>query len=184
MMGISLFGTCTMKYNPRLNELIAARPEVAEIHPHQPDDSLQGVLEVIYGLDLILRELSGMDQFVFQAGGGAEASFTHACVTRAYHAARGELEPADRGHHDDPGAPLQRGHGCRGGIQGRDAADRGGRLSVAGRPARGRFRANRRADGRQPGRHGHLQPAHHGMGASSCTKRAGCASTTTPTSTA
>ena len=91
MMGISLFGTCTMKYNPRLNELIAARPEVAEIHPHQPVDSLQGVLEVIYGLDLILRELSGMDQFVFQAGGGAEASFTHACVTRAYHAARGEL---------------------------------------------------------------------------------------------
>ena len=53
---------------------------------------MQGVLEIVYGLDLILRELSGMDQFVFQAGGGADAAYTHACVTRAYHASRGELE--------------------------------------------------------------------------------------------
>ena len=68
MMGINLFGTCTMKYNPRLGEEIVARPEIAEIHPHQHDDTMQGVLEIVYGLDLILRELSGMDQFVFQAG--------------------------------------------------------------------------------------------------------------------
>ena len=68
MMGISLFGTCTMKYNPRVGEEIVARPEIAELHPHQHDDTLQGVLEIIHGLDLILRELSGMDQFVFQAG--------------------------------------------------------------------------------------------------------------------
>ena len=44
------------------------------------------MLEIIHGFDLILRELSGMDQFVFQAGGGADAAYTHACVTRAYHA--------------------------------------------------------------------------------------------------
>ncbi len=44
MMGISLFGTCTMKYNPRLNELIAARPWLAELHPGQDEDTLQGVL--------------------------------------------------------------------------------------------------------------------------------------------
>jgi glycine dehydrogenase subunit 2 len=92
MMGINLFGTCTMKYNPRLGEEIVARPEIAQIHPHQHDDTMQGVLEIVYGLDLILRELSGMDQFVFQAGGGADAAYTHACVTRAYHASRGELE--------------------------------------------------------------------------------------------
>jgi glycine dehydrogenase subunit 2 len=92
MMGINLFGTCTMKYNPRIGEEITARPEIAQLHPHQHDDTLQGVLEMIHGLDLILRELSGMDQFVFQAGGGADAAYTHACVTRAYHASRGELE--------------------------------------------------------------------------------------------
>jgi glycine dehydrogenase subunit 2 len=91
MMGINLFGTCTMKYNPRVNEAVAARAELAELHPHQDPSTLQGALAVIHGLDLILRSLSGMDQFVFQAGGGADAAYTHACVTRAYHAARGEL---------------------------------------------------------------------------------------------
>src|SRR3982750_2943441 len=78
MMGVNLFGTCTMKYNPRIGEEITARPEIAQLHPHQHDDTLQGVLEMIHGLDLILRELSGMDQFVFQAGGGADAAYTHA----------------------------------------------------------------------------------------------------------
>ncbi len=92
MMGISLFGTCTMKYNPRLGEAIAQRPELAELHPAQPEKSLQGVLEIIHSFDLILRALSGMDQFVFQPGGGADAAYTHCCITRAYHKAHGELE--------------------------------------------------------------------------------------------
>ena len=95
MMGISLFGTCTMKYNPRLATELAARPEIAELHPDQGDDTLQGVLALVHGLDLILRGVSGMDQFVFQAGGGAHAAYTHAVMTRAYHAARGELAQRD-----------------------------------------------------------------------------------------
>ncbi len=95
MMGISLFGTCTMKYNPRLATELAARPEIAELHPEQDESTLQGVFAVVHGLDLILRGLSGMDQFVFQAGGGAHAAFTHAVITRAYHAAHGELEQRD-----------------------------------------------------------------------------------------
>ena len=66
MMGVSLFGTCTMKYNSRLGEMVAARPELAEIHPLQEEETLQGVLEIIHKFDLILRELSGMDQFIFQ----------------------------------------------------------------------------------------------------------------------
>jgi glycine dehydrogenase subunit 2 len=92
MMGVSLFGTCTMKYNPRVNEAVAARPELAETHPLQSEDTLQGTFELIHNFDLILRELSGMDQFVFQAGGGADAAYTQVCVTRAYHEAKGELE--------------------------------------------------------------------------------------------
>lgn len=92
MIGISLFGTCTMKYNSALGEALAARPELAALHPCQHPETLQGVLEIVHGLDLILRELSGMDQFVFQAGGGADASYLHACITRAYHASCGELE--------------------------------------------------------------------------------------------
>ena len=95
MMGVSLFGTCTMKYNPRLASELAARPEIAELHPDQDDETLQGVLELVHGLDLILRGVSGMHQFVFQAGGGAHAAYTHAVITRAYHAARGELAQRD-----------------------------------------------------------------------------------------
>ena len=95
MMGVSLFGTCTMKYNPRLAWELVARPEIAELHPSQVDETLQGVLELVHGLDLILRGLSGMDQFVFQPGGGAHAAYTHAVITRAYHASRGELAQRD-----------------------------------------------------------------------------------------
>jgi glycine dehydrogenase subunit 2 len=92
MMGISLFGTCTMKYNAPVAELLANRPQLADLHPYQDEGTLQGALGIIHNFDLILRELSGMDQFIFQAGGGADAAYTHCCVTRAYFAARGELE--------------------------------------------------------------------------------------------
>jgi glycine dehydrogenase subunit 2 len=90
MMGVSLFGTCTMKYNPRLGERLATEAEVAGVHPAQHPDTMQGLLAIVHGFDLILRGLSGMDRFVFQAAGGADAAYTHACLTRAYHAARGE----------------------------------------------------------------------------------------------
>ena len=92
MMGISLFGTCTMKYNPRVNERIVYQPFVAEMHPHQDPETMQGILEVVNRFDHLLRKLSGLDKFVFQAGGGADAAYTQACMTRAYHASRGELE--------------------------------------------------------------------------------------------
>ncbi len=95
MMGVSLFGTCTMKYNSRLGETVAMRPSMAELHPLQDERTLQGILEIIHEFDLILRELSGMDQFIFQAGGGADAAYTQSVVTRAYHAHRGELDRRD-----------------------------------------------------------------------------------------
>ena len=91
MMGISLFGTCTMKYNPRVNERLAARPQLAQLHPDQPPETLQGLLEIVYRFDGLLRSLSGMDQFVFQAAGGADAAYLFTCLARAYHASRGEL---------------------------------------------------------------------------------------------
>jgi len=91
MMGVSLFGTCTMKYNPRVTENLVYQPFVAQLHPFQHEDTLQGPLEIVYRFDELLRELSGMSKFVFQAGGGADAAYTQACITRAYHASRGEL---------------------------------------------------------------------------------------------
>jgi glycine dehydrogenase subunit 2 len=91
MVNISLFGTCTMKYNARASEAVMQLPQVADVHPLQPDDSIQGILQAIHEFDLGLRALSGMDQFIFQAGGGADAAYTNCVVTRAYHQSRSEL---------------------------------------------------------------------------------------------
>ncbi len=91
MMGISLFGTCTMKYNSKTAEYATLRPELAELHPYQHPDTVQGVLEIIHDFDGMLRSLSGMDQFIFQAGGGADAAYTMTAVARAYWQDRGML---------------------------------------------------------------------------------------------
>ena len=91
MMGVSLFGTCTMKYNSKTAEFATLRPELAEVHPLQHPDTLQGVLQIVHEFDLILRALSGMDRFIFQAGGGADAAYTMTTVARAYWADRGQL---------------------------------------------------------------------------------------------
>jgi glycine dehydrogenase subunit 2 len=92
MMGVNLFGTCTMKYNPRISTHLTLRPEVAEIHPYQPEETMQGLLAVVHGFDMILRELSGMDQFVFQGAGGAHAAYTQTAITRGYFQSKGQLD--------------------------------------------------------------------------------------------
>jgi glycine dehydrogenase subunit 2 len=96
MMGVSLFGTCTMKYNSKTSEFATLRPELAEVHPYQHPDTLQGVLEIMHDFDGILRSLSGMDQFIFQAGGGADAAYTMTAVARAYWKDRGMLHQRTR----------------------------------------------------------------------------------------
>jgi len=84
-------GTCTMKYSPKVNEMLARMPQMTEIHPSQDEDTIQGILEIMYKFDLICREISGMDQFTLQPGGGSQAIYANVCVLRAYHDANGEL---------------------------------------------------------------------------------------------
>jgi glycine dehydrogenase subunit 2 len=91
MMGVSLFGTCTMKHNPTVNEQVTARSEVAAVHPRQDPSTFQGLLGIVHDLEDELKNLSGMAAFSFQPGGGADAAYLHAVITRAYHASRGEL---------------------------------------------------------------------------------------------
>jgi len=88
-------GTCTMKYSPKVNEMLARTPQMIEIHPYQDEDTIQGILEIMYKFDLICREISGMDQFTFQPAAGSHATYTNACLVGAYHAARGELAQRD-----------------------------------------------------------------------------------------
>ena len=83
--------TCTMKYSPKVQEHVAARhPGLTEVHPLQPAETIQGILEILHQLERFLREISGLDHFCFQPGGGAHAIFTNAAIMRAYHRARGE----------------------------------------------------------------------------------------------
>ena len=85
-------GTCTMKYNPKVNEEVARLPEMREIHPLQDVDTLQGVLEVLYRFGRMMAEISGLDEFSFQASSGAQGIYTNACIIRAYHESLGQLD--------------------------------------------------------------------------------------------
>jgi len=83
-------GTCTMKYNPRVHEELVAEHGMADIHPDQDPATVQGILAIYHGFEQILCEISGMDRFTLQPGGGAHAVFTAASIMRAYHRSRGE----------------------------------------------------------------------------------------------
>jgi len=76
--------TCTMKYSPKVQEHVADRhPGMTEFHPLQDEDTIQGILEMYYKLEQFLKEISVLDYFCFQPGGGAQAIFTNACIVRA-----------------------------------------------------------------------------------------------------
>lgn len=85
-------GTCTMKYSPKVNEFLARMPQMTELHPLQDEETMQGLLEIVYKFSKVLGEISGMDAFSFQPGGGAPAIFTNASIIRAYHEMNGEGE--------------------------------------------------------------------------------------------
>lgn len=88
-------GTCTMKYNPRVNEELVDSPGMANLHPYQPDETIQGILEIYYKFEQILRAVSGLDRFSFQPGGGAHAAFAAARIMKKYHSERGEGDQRD-----------------------------------------------------------------------------------------
>jgi len=85
-------GTCTMKYNPRVNEALCMDPNFSELHPDQDEDTVQGILEVYYKFQEALKQVSGLDKVTLQPGGGNHAVYTAASMVRAYHAARGEAD--------------------------------------------------------------------------------------------
>ena len=85
-------GTCTMKYSPKVNEHLARLSEAADIHPLQDESTIQGTLQIMYDFQEILKEISGMDEFSLQPGGGSQAIYTNACIIRAYHEQNGESQ--------------------------------------------------------------------------------------------
>jgi glycine dehydrogenase subunit 2 len=77
-------GSCTMKYNPKRNERVAAMPGFAHLHPYQPDDSIQGMLHVLFEMQQILAEIGGLDAVSLQPAAGAQGEMTALLVAAAY----------------------------------------------------------------------------------------------------
>lgn len=109
-------GTCTMKYNPKINEVLTRSPEVAELHPMQDESTVQGALEIMYKLDLFFREISGLDKFSLQPSSGSSAIFAMASIIHAYHESRGESGQRDEiittifSHPSDSAAAAVKGY--------------------------------------------------------------------------
>ena len=88
--GFYPLGSCTMKYNPVINEEVAAMPQFQGLHPLQPDCTCQGALEVYYNLQKSLCELTGLSEFTLNPCAGAHGELTGLMVIRSYHQSRGD----------------------------------------------------------------------------------------------
>ena len=90
--GFYPLGSCTMKYNPKINEEIAAMPAFAGIHPLQPSETVQGVLRVYKELAHSLSAITGMAEFTLNPFAGAHGELTGLMIIRQYHISRGDLK--------------------------------------------------------------------------------------------
>ncbi|MDW0108932.1 aminomethyl-transferring glycine dehydrogenase subunit GcvPB [Sporosarcina aquimarina] len=88
--GFYPLGSCTMKYNPKINEAVARIPGFANIHPLQDESTVQGAMEVAYDLQEHLCEITGMDEVTLQPAAGAQGEWTALMMIRAFHEANGD----------------------------------------------------------------------------------------------
>lgn len=86
--GFYPLGSCTMKYNPKINDEMASLPGFTGIHPLQPETSVQGCMEVLKTAETLLCEITGMDEMTFQPAAGAHGEFTGLLLIKAYHRSR------------------------------------------------------------------------------------------------
>jgi glycine dehydrogenase subunit 2 len=88
-LGMYPLGSCTMKYNGRVNEFVSRIEGIAEAHPYQPEQLSQGVLQIMRELQQCLIEITGMDAITLQPAAGAHGEFTGILLVRAYHESKG-----------------------------------------------------------------------------------------------
>jgi len=115
--GLYPLGSCTMKYNPRVNEVAARLEGLAWAHPYQPDELVQGALEILARLEAALIEITGMDAVTLQPAAGAHGELTGLLVIRAALEARGNprkkvLIP-DSAHGTNPATVTMAGYVCQ-----------------------------------------------------------------------
>ena len=112
--GFYPLGSCTMKYNPKINEEIAAMPEFTGLHPLQPAESAQGALELYYNLQKALSNLSGLAEFTLNPYAGAHGELTGLMVMKKYHESRGDHKRTkvivpDTAHGTNPASAMVAG---------------------------------------------------------------------------
>jgi len=93
--GFNAEGTCTMKYNPKINEALAGSAKVADLHPLQDEDSVQGMLEILHRLGECFQAISGFDAVSFQPPSDTLSEFTECLIIAAYHRHHGNKEKTD-----------------------------------------------------------------------------------------
>jgi glycine dehydrogenase subunit 2 len=106
-------GSCTMKYNPKRNERLASLPGILDVHPYQPESTIQGLLALLYGLQEMLAEIAGLPCVSLQPAAGAHGELTALMVAAAYFRSRGEertkvLAP-DSAHGTNPASAAMAG---------------------------------------------------------------------------
>ncbi|MEZ0240048.1 MAG: aminomethyl-transferring glycine dehydrogenase subunit GcvPB [Chloroflexota bacterium] len=112
--GFYPLGSCTMKWNPKVNEWAARLPGFASLHPLAPDDAAQGTLQLLWELEQILIEISGMRAVTLQPAAGAQGELTGILMVKAYHHARGdtarsEVLVPDSAHGTNPATATMAG---------------------------------------------------------------------------
>ena len=90
--GFYPLGSCTMKYNPKINEVVANLEQFTQIHPYQDESTVQGALEMMYKLEKYLCEIAGMNRVTLQPAAGAHGELTGIAVIHAYHESNAELD--------------------------------------------------------------------------------------------
>lgn len=115
-VGFYPLGSCTMKYNPKVNELMASLPGFAHLHPYQPEETVQGALELMYRLEQYLCEIAGLSRATLQPAAGAHGELLGLMIMRAYHEDRGdgdtrvEVIVPDSAHGTNPASAAMCGY--------------------------------------------------------------------------
>ncbi len=114
-VGFYPLGSCTMKYNPKVNEAAASLDGFLNIHPYQDQKSVKGALELMYNLQEALKVISGMDALTLQPAAGAHGEYTGVAIIRAYHTYRKDFDRTemiipDSAHGTNPATAAMNGY--------------------------------------------------------------------------
>jgi glycine dehydrogenase subunit 2 len=112
--GFYPLGSCSMKHNPKVAETVAALPGFQRLHPHQPEETVQGALELLWRLERALCEITGMARVTFQPPAGASGELTGLLIMRAFHAKAGnprtKVVIPDSAHGTNPASVSMAGY--------------------------------------------------------------------------